>query len=103
MLLKKERKVKVTRIIQKEGQFVVLAPGIYREGFNSGYNIAKAAHFATFSLPEAGRIVTRSQELGKPLMECTVPVAIKLWNEASLITLSEVGMSLSDYYIGLAK
>lgn len=41
--------VKITRIIQEKGQFVVFVPGGYHGRFNCGYIIASATRFADFS------------------------------------------------------
>lgn len=46
--------VKWHKIIQPRNQFVILGPGVYRGGFNTGYSIEKATNFAEFSWPVSG-------------------------------------------------
>lgn len=44
--------IKVRKIYQKEGEFVIPRAAGYHAGFNSGYNIAEAVNFALFNWVE---------------------------------------------------
>lgn len=46
-LLKKSG-IKLRKIVQKPGEFIVLRATAYHSGFNSGFNIAEAVNFALF-------------------------------------------------------
>ena len=39
--------LKISKVLQKEGEFIVAFSGAYHTGFNWGYNIAEAVNFAT--------------------------------------------------------
>jgi len=41
-----ENRIKMTRAIQKPGEFVISRAAAYHSGFNAGYNIAEAVNFA---------------------------------------------------------
>lgn len=41
--------VKISKIAQEPGEFIVLFSGAYHHGFNWGYNIAEAVNYATLS------------------------------------------------------
>ncbi|CAI2368030.1 unnamed protein product [Moneuplotes crassus] len=44
----KKKGIKIRKIVQKPGEFVVLRATAYHCGFNSGFNIAEAVNFALF-------------------------------------------------------
>ena len=41
--------IKVRKIVQNPGEFVITRARGYHAGFNSGYNIAEAVNFAIFN------------------------------------------------------
>lgn len=51
--------IRVGRIIQHPGEFVVTSPGAYHGGFNQGFNCAEAVNFATEKWVEIGRNASR--------------------------------------------
>lgn len=99
----KSETVKISRIIQREGQFVILAPGAYHGGFNCGYNVAKATNFADFSWPEVGRLASRNKEIERPFMQCTIPVEMILWKEATSLVLFQSRNEPCPYKVRMAK
>lgn len=40
--------MKVSRVVERERQFVRHAPGVYRHGFNTAYSIADATVYDAF-------------------------------------------------------
>jgi jumonji domain-containing protein 2 len=48
----KNNGIKLRKIVQKPGEFVVLRATAYHAGFNSGFNLAEAVNFASFSWVE---------------------------------------------------
>lgn len=44
----KNKGIKLRKIVQKPGEFIILRTKAYHAGFNSGYNIAEAVNFALF-------------------------------------------------------
>lgn len=47
VLIKKSPALKISKIIQKRGEFVIVFSGAFHSGFNTGFNIAEAVNFAT--------------------------------------------------------
>jgi hypothetical protein len=48
----KNNGIKLRKIVQKPGEFVVLRATAYHAGFNSGFNLAEAVNFASLSWVE---------------------------------------------------
>lgn len=99
ILFKEKTKIKVARTILKNGQFIVLAPGVYHGELNFGYNVAKRTNFADLSWQEVGRVTACNRKRKRPFIECTVPVKMTLWKEALLMASSEMRMSPSEYQV----
>lgn len=87
--------IKVTKLVQMEHQFVVLAPRAYHDGFNGCYNNANATNFDNFSLPDAGRIVSKNKETERPFEQCTVPAESILWREAEGLVIYPRSLNVS--------
>jgi len=51
--------IKVSRMTQEQGEFMITFPGSYHSGFNHGLNIAEATNFATASWIPVGRAAER--------------------------------------------
>lgn len=49
----RKKGIKLRKIVQKPGEFVVLRATAYHSGFNSGFNIAEAVNFALFDWIES--------------------------------------------------
>lgn len=60
--------MEIKRVIQNEGQFVILAPKVDHGRFNTEYNIAKATDFPNFSWPDTAQVVAENREIESPLM-----------------------------------
>ena len=45
--LLKESGIKFNIVIQEPGEYMIVDPGVYHQGFNLGYNVAEAVNFAT--------------------------------------------------------
>jgi len=45
----KNKGIKLRKIVQKPGEFIILRAEAYHAGFNAGFNIAEAVNFALFS------------------------------------------------------
>lgn len=85
ILVKEAPKVRVTRLLQKERKFVISSPNVYHCGFNTGCIVAKAANFADFSWPEAGKLIARNGELARPFGQFKISVGMTLWKKASFL------------------
>lgn len=45
--------IKLRKVVQRQGEFVIPRAAGYHAGFNSGFNIAEAVNFALFNWVEA--------------------------------------------------
>lgn len=69
-----EKKVRVSRVIQERGLFVVLPPKVYHGSFKTEYNVAKATNFADFSWPQICRLIAKNREMNCPIGQNTILV-----------------------------
>lgn len=95
--------VELTRLIQREGQFVALVLGAYHGRFNCGYNIAKATTSIDFSWPGVGRLVSKKKERERPFMRCTIPAYTVLWQEATSLVFLQSKNKPCPYKIPVSR
>lgn len=86
--------IKVSRVTQEEGEFIITFPGAYHAGFNHGLNVAEATNFATKSWIPIGERATRC--LCDPN---TVNIDVHLlFNEEGALNMPEEDDIDFDYY-----
>ena len=47
MVKKCKGNIKISKVAQNEGEFIIVFSGAYHTGFNWGYNIAEAVNYAS--------------------------------------------------------
>ena len=60
--------IRVTKVVQKEGDLLIILPKAIHYGFNNGVNLAEAINFASVEQREyISRYVPRMRKLGRRL------------------------------------
>ena len=59
-----ENKIKIVKLVQKPGDFVVTFPRAYHSGFSHGFNVGEAVNFAPVDWIEMGRVACRNYVKG---------------------------------------
>lgn len=66
LLLEKDATIKVTRVMQPEDHFVIVARRAYHGRLNNAQNAAKVTNFTELSWIEPGRVGVRNIEASRP-------------------------------------
>mmetsp|Transcript_10843 Transcript_10843/g.23096 ORF Transcript_10843/g.23096 Transcript_10843/m.23096 type:complete len:573 (+) Transcript_10843:27-1745(+) len=77
-----EAGVKIHRVIQSEGDFIVTFPGAYHAGFSTGFNCAEAVNFALPEWLSFGEIAEKRARLcGKKLLFTNEELVFRLFHQ----------------------